>query len=56
MLAGLFTGLLKYRAKILSVGSVLTRLSGILIILVGVSFLMQAMGWWTPFLQWIGLE
>jgi cytochrome c-type biogenesis protein len=56
MLAGLFTGLLKYRAKILSVGSVLTKLSGGLIILVGVSFLMQAVGWWTPFLQSIGLE
>lgn len=56
MVAGLFTGLLRYRAKILAVGTTLTKLSGVLILLVGLSFILQAAGWWSPILKSLGLE
>lgn len=55
MVAGLSTGLLKHRATFLKVGSKLTQLSGIVIILVGVAFILQGMGLWTGILSQLNL-
>jgi cytochrome c-type biogenesis protein len=55
MVAGLFTGLLKHRATFMKVGTALTKVSGVLILLVGASFILQAAGLWSPLLKALNL-
>ncbi|MBY0405478.1 MAG: hypothetical protein K2X66_16370, partial [Cyanobacteria bacterium] len=50
LVVGLSTGLLKHKATFMKVGSALTKLSGVVIILVGIGFILQGMGIWTEIL------
>ena len=50
MVVGLFTGLLKYRAQMASLGQAFTKISGVAFMLLAVIFLLQGLGLWNDLL------
>ncbi|MBY0451007.1 MAG: hypothetical protein K2X01_10330 [Cyanobacteria bacterium] len=50
MVVGLFTGLLKYRAQMASLGQTFTKISGVAFMLLAVIFLLQGLGLWNDLL------